>query len=140
MWSINKVINHFPTEVSINLTILAGDTLQMNAFPLLTGPRTASINVPYTGTCFFEDIGDQPLGPSTQTWGVVIDYLFRRWIFRYEGNGELEVTVHADGSLSFHSPSGGTIFPVNTTNEFTILVDDDQVDTAFAVIKDLKSL
>jgi hypothetical protein len=29
---------------------------------------------------------------------------------------------------------------ISTTNEFTILVDDDQVDTAFAVIKDLKSL
>ena len=29
---------------------------------------------------------------------------------------------------------------ISTTNEFTILVDDDQVDTAFTVIKDLKSL
>lgn len=29
---------------------------------------------------------------------------------------------------------------ISTTNEFTILVDDQQVDTAFAVIKDLKSL
>ncbi len=29
---------------------------------------------------------------------------------------------------------------ISTTNEFTILVDDEQVDTAFAVIKDLKSL
>ena len=29
---------------------------------------------------------------------------------------------------------------ISTTNEFTILVNDEQVDTAFAVIKDLKSL
>ena len=29
---------------------------------------------------------------------------------------------------------------ISTTNEFTILVDEDQVDTAFKVIKDLKSL
>lgn len=29
---------------------------------------------------------------------------------------------------------------ISTTNEFTILVDDNQVDTAFKVIKDLKSL
>lgn len=29
---------------------------------------------------------------------------------------------------------------ISTTNEFTILVDDQQIDTAFAVIKDLKSL
>jgi hypothetical protein len=29
---------------------------------------------------------------------------------------------------------------ISTTNEFTILVDDDQVDIAFSVIKDLKSL
>jgi len=120
MWSIKKVINHFPSEVSINLTILQGDTLQMNQFPLLTGSRTASLNIPYTGTCFFEDIGNRPLGPSTQTWGVIISYLFRRWIFRYEGNGELEVTIYSDGALHFSSPNGGTIFPINTTDEFTI--------------------
>ena len=29
---------------------------------------------------------------------------------------------------------------ISTTNEFTILVDEDQVDRAFTVIKDLKSL
>ena len=29
---------------------------------------------------------------------------------------------------------------ISTTNEFTILVDEDQVDNAFSVIKDLKSL
>lgn len=29
---------------------------------------------------------------------------------------------------------------ISTTNEFTILVDEDQVDIAFSVIKDLKSL
>ena len=29
---------------------------------------------------------------------------------------------------------------ISTTNEFTILVDEDQVDRAFKVIKDLKSL
>ena len=29
---------------------------------------------------------------------------------------------------------------ISTTNEFTILVDEDQVDNAFTVIKDLKSL
>ena len=29
---------------------------------------------------------------------------------------------------------------ISTTNEFTILVNDQQIDTAFAVIKDLKSL
>lgn len=29
---------------------------------------------------------------------------------------------------------------ISTTNEFTILVDDEQVDIAFSVIKDLKSL
>jgi hypothetical protein len=29
---------------------------------------------------------------------------------------------------------------ISTTNEFTILVDEDQVDRAFSVIKDLKSL
>jgi hypothetical protein len=29
---------------------------------------------------------------------------------------------------------------ISTTNEFTVLVNDDQVDIAFSVIKDLKTL
>ena len=112
MWSVSSLTNNYELDVALNYVVLSGATVTPPNFPLLGDARTVALNVPYKGIAYFKDIGTTPLGPSTQTFGVLITFDELNWVFRYEGNGQLAIVVGSDGALSFTSPSGGTINPV----------------------------
>lgn len=113
MWTVNTVTNKYAADVSINYVVLSGSSVQTASFPPLGDARTVALNIPYIGIAYFKDIGNTPLGPSKQTYGVLITLNETQWVFRYEGQGALNINVNADGSLSFSSPNGGTIYPIN---------------------------
>lgn len=112
MWAINTINSKYSLETSLNFVVPAGYTLHTNPLPLLGGQRTVSLNIPYLGIVYFQDIGKKNLGTSSQTWGVFISYNELHWEFRYEGSGQLDITIHEDGSITFTSPTGGHISPV----------------------------
>ena len=116
MWTVNSITNKYSIDVSLNYTVMSGATVDPANFPPLGDERTVALNVPYMGIAYFQDIGEQPLGPSQQTYGVLITYNAMHWVFRYDGDGELNITVNADGTLAFSSPNGGTIYPITLTN------------------------
>lgn len=116
MWTISNFTNNYGFDVSLNYTVLKGTSVSPPDFPPLGDARTIAINVPYSGIAYFKDIGTAPLGPSKQTYGVLITYKALNWVYRYDGQGQLAIVVNADGSLSFSSPNGGTIYPVTLVN------------------------
>lgn len=75
------------------------------------------INVAGMGDIAFFDLGEQKLKqytnpniPWTQfTWGGLIRYRGLDAYFRYEGGGEVRMTLNEWGSLSLHFPQGGMI-------------------------------
>lgn len=113
MWHITKINNNYVSQVGLTYTVEPDFNLSIPYFPLREGKRTNSLTIPFIGNVYFKDIGNEPLGHSTLAQGVLISYLEMRWVFRYNAHGELEVTIGKDGSLSFWSPSGGTVYPLN---------------------------
>ena len=113
MWTLNTITNNYKGDISVNYVVLSGSSVQNNNYPALGDKRTVALNIPYIGIVYFQDIGTTPLGPSKQTYGVLITLNEIQWVFRYEGNGALNVVVNQDGTLSFSSPNGGTIYPIN---------------------------
>jgi hypothetical protein len=118
MWTVNTITNNYTVEVSINYVVLSGTSVQTVSFPPLGDDRTVALNVPYIGIAYFKDIGTTPLGPSSQTYGVLITYNELNWVFRYDGEGQLNITINEDGTLTFSSPNGGTIYAI-TLNSFS---------------------
>jgi hypothetical protein len=52
------------------------------------------LNVPTRGPLSFHDIGDKHIGgDSGETWGVLIAYQGEEMVGRYEGGGQLKVTI-----------------------------------------------
>lgn len=116
MWTINTITNNYVNEISVNFVVLKSTSLQVSSIPLFGGARTVALNIPYLGAVYFQDIGNKPLGPSSQTWGVLISFNELDWVFRYEGAGQLNIVINADGTLAFNSPTGGNISPVTLAN------------------------
>ena len=53
------------------------------------------------GTVAFLDLAmEKPAGSSDETWGVLISYQGEEVVGRYEGGGELHVTVNQYGQLT----------------------------------------
>ncbi len=116
MWSIVSLTNNYTYDVGLELAVLKNTVLQPAALPSFSGNRTAAMSIPYLGTVYFKDLGSTPLGPSSKASGVVILFNDLAWVFRYVNDGQLSVTVNADGTLAFSSPSGDDINPVTLTD------------------------
>lgn len=58
------------------------------------------------GTVRFHFNGDIPLGESKYRWGVLIEFDSERWVYRYEDNGLISLTVNSNGTLSFSTERG----------------------------------
>ncbi|HEX2087553.1 MAG TPA: hypothetical protein VHF89_17850 [Solirubrobacteraceae bacterium] len=55
-----------------------------------------AFDLPYRGVLSFHDIADQHIpGDSGETWGVLIAYQGEEYVGRYEGGGQLQVTINA---------------------------------------------
>ncbi|MGZ3755315.1 MAG: hypothetical protein ACXVAY_21660 [Mucilaginibacter sp.] len=113
MWQLNEVNNNYSEVIAIAFEITANSTFDIDNIPLRVGPgRGVALNIQSLGVVIFEDIGMAPLGPPNNNWGVSINFNDQNWVFRYGGNGMLSLTVNADGTLSFSSSSGGTIYSI----------------------------
>lgn len=64
----------------------------------------AIVEVPGLGSVNFNDIADKRIdGPSEATWGVLVSYQGEELIYRYEGGGELELTINWLGQAEVES-------------------------------------
>ncbi len=76
-----------------------------------------TINIPGMGDVNFIDLGDKKLSQYTNpkipwtnsTWGGLIRYRGLDAYFRYEGQGLVQVTIDAYGSVHLQFPKGGMI-------------------------------
>jgi hypothetical protein len=61
---------------------------------------TGSINIQGIGTVSFLDVGKKDIGGhSKKTWGVLISYQGEELVFRYDGDGQLNVTINDLGQV-----------------------------------------
>lgn len=72
------------------------------------------VEVPGLGAVNFIDIGDEEIGgPSHATWGVLISYQGEECVFRYEGEGAIEVTVNNKGQAELHGNGVFALIPLH---------------------------
>jgi hypothetical protein len=87
------------------------------------------------GTINFNDIGQDHLGGySKSTWGVLISYQGEEIVFRYEGGGEINVTINKYGQAELGGngefsrvPLGSFILESEKTPPQPIIVDNEKV-------------
>ncbi len=58
------------------------------------------------------DIGDNKIaGLPSQTWGLLINFKAKAWVFGYEGGGKLSLSIDDNGNLT---PGGnGTVTEIS---------------------------
>jgi carbonic anhydrase len=98
MWRINSIKNDYLGAVAID----AGYSLQRGEAMNGMAPNARgnlSLTIPKKGIVDFIDIGNQPLGPTNEPFGVHIQYGNKAWVYRYEGTGAIDVGIAPDGQL-----------------------------------------
>jgi hypothetical protein len=62
------------------------------------------VTVPGLGAVNFTDVGDTQIGGySKATWGVLLSYQGEEVVFRYEGGGEITLTISKFGQAQLTS-------------------------------------
>jgi hypothetical protein len=106
-----------------NLTVSTSYAYSLTVNDIAVGPHQVSprdppyvvpkplgnviVTVPGLGEINFLDIADQQIGGfSKGTWGVLISYQGEEVVFRYEGGGQLTLTVNGFGQAKL-SGNGG---------------------------------
>ena len=100
------IINQYPgtLQTSVGAPINQGDTRPVR-LPQTFG--NVYVTVPGLGAVNFLDVGDRQIGGySKSTWGVLISYQGEEVVFRYEGGGELELTVNGFGQAELRGNGG----------------------------------
>jgi hypothetical protein len=92
------VTNKYHDSVQIpNITVLPPNT-QPYRIPNVLGH--IAVIVHGLGAINFTDIGDKDIGGySKATWGVLISYQGEELVFRYEGGGEVQITINWLGQV-----------------------------------------
>lgn len=103
MWNLT-LTNNYRLIVTVNDNegnhSVNPNTQYQNTTPL----GNAYIIVPGLGEANFIDLGDNHIGgDGPETWGVLINYQGQAWVFRYEGGGELSLTLTNYGVLQITS-------------------------------------
>lgn len=81
---------------------------QMTTYTMTNlGPQGAVQTVDVNGAppIRFSDIGNKPLGPNKETWGILISFGDSTWAFRHEGQGSVTIDVSGD-TLNFIQKNG----------------------------------
>ncbi len=75
------------------------------------GPQgsNASVEINGQGPINFNDVGNHKLGPNQQPLGVAITFRDQVWAFRYEGQGNLEITYNSSTNSLTFNPINGSI-------------------------------
>jgi hypothetical protein len=73
------------------------------------------ITVPGLGAVNFTDVGEDNIGGfSKATWGVLISYQGEELVFRYEGGGQLQVTINKYGQAEISGNGGFSIIRLDS--------------------------
>ncbi len=107
MYTLN-ITNNFPDTITMsgNGSINSGDSGSVEKLGDLT------ITIPGRGEARLFDLGENKLpGYSLpkQTWGVLLRYLTTEVYYRYEGGGEMSLTIDEYGSISASTSNGEMI-------------------------------
>lgn len=106
-----------------NLTVTNSYAYAITVYDIAVGPHQVAprdpayvvpkplgnvvVTVPGLGEINFLDIGDQQIGGfSKGTWGVLISYQGEEVVFRYEGGGQLALTVNGFGQAKLGGNGG----------------------------------
>ena len=100
------IINKYPDTIvpSFGGPIPKGDSRPVRSpHPL----GNAYVTVPGLGAVNFLDVADKQIGGySKSTWGVLISYQGEEVVFRYEGGGEIELTINGFGQAELRGNGG----------------------------------
>lgn len=104
MYTVTIINNYHDTLLtSFGGPINKGDTRPVKSGPLGNG----YVTIPGLGAVNFTDVGDSQIGGfSKATWGVLISYQGEEIVFRYEGGGEIQLTINKFGQAEL-SGNGG---------------------------------
>jgi hypothetical protein len=101
MYTVTIINNYHDTLLtSFGGPINKGDTRPVKSSPL----GNAYVTVPGLGAVNFTDVADRQIGGfSKATWGVLISYQGEEVVFRYEGGGEITLTINKLGQAELSS-------------------------------------
>lgn len=103
-YHVTIINNYHETIRAFGSIINQGDT-RPTKIPTVLG--NGYIDIPGLGSINFTDIGEQQVGGySKATWGVLISSQGEEVVFRYEGGGEIQVTINQYGQAEI-SGNGG---------------------------------
>jgi hypothetical protein len=98
LWNIGQLTNNSGQPVTISVPFGPGTVAGLPN--QLSNRGNLAVIVLGTGAVVFTDQGhNTPC--SRPYWGVKIEYGTQTWGFFYDGNGLVNMTVNADGSVSF---------------------------------------
>lgn len=110
MWNLTIINNYREAITGFDMVINKNDKGRV---PHALG--NGYINVVGVGTINFTDIGEQHVGGfSTATWGVLISYQGEELVFRYEGGGEIQVTINQFGQAEITGNGGFSRVPLSS--------------------------
>ena len=94
-WHLTVSNNYYQTIAAIGHPINVNEN-RPHKFTETLG--SGFINVPGMGAVSFIDVGKRDIGGhSKKTWGILISYQGEELVFRYEGEGQLDVTINDIG-------------------------------------------
>ena len=103
MWTLSVVNNYHSAVMVGDKSVGTGETYQApNPF------GNVIVTVPGLGAVNFIDVGDKKDigGYSESTWGVLISYQGEEYAFRYEGGGQLQLTLNEIGQAQLKGNGG----------------------------------
>jgi hypothetical protein len=108
-WSLRTIVNKSNQIASVSVPIAPGATVPGN-FAQRRGD--IAVIVPGQGPIVFLDQGhntpcDRPY------WGVSVSFKKQTWGFFYDGDGTLDLTINADGTISLAAGPAGQVVAGN---------------------------
>lgn len=108
MWGLQVVNNYNHTLTVADQSVNPGQTLNVPG-----ALSSTFLTVPGLGFVNFVDLGEHQIsGYSKATWGVLISYQGHEMEYRYEGGGQLQVTINQFGQANVVPLNGGSVIMV----------------------------
>lgn len=104
-WYIQNLTNHSGQEVTLLIPINEGQT---KARANISMGGNIAIQIPGRGIVKFKDTRHRP-APCGPYWSVAITYNAQQWTMYYDGDGLVDVTLNADGSVTLRGVNGAQI-------------------------------
>ncbi|HJQ26968.1 MAG TPA: hypothetical protein VKA60_23975 [Blastocatellia bacterium] len=109
-WTLSVTNNYYADVEVLGSPVKSG---QSQSFSQVLG--NTFISVPGLGAINFIDLGEEQVGGySKATWGVLISYQGDEVVFRYEGGGQLQVTITRQGQAELGGNGGFSLVRLNS--------------------------